>query len=283
MAISRDNVAYVTEGWTGSAVRADLPSTAVSAPFPVGDLPSQVRMSPDGATAYVENQDSQTITYLDVATNRIIGRATVPVGSILNMGVSHDGTRIYALTDFYGVYVIDVSSRTVIAQIPVSTTGTLLTGVAFHPFSPCMYISARDQAIVSTVDLVQNAVVGQRVVTGGRIQTVAVSLDGGTLYGADIGRSKIVSWHLPSNASSFSETNVGTQMDRNVFDIEVTPDNAQLWVSTLYDGKVYVFDRVTHELRGEINTGGSARYIGFTSLGDEAVVANESGWVNFVR
>src|SRR5207302_10284326 len=140
-------------------------------------------------------------------------------GSILNMGVSHDGTRIYALTDFYGVYVIDVSSRSVIAQIPVSTTGTLLTGVAFHPFSPCMYISARDQAIVSTVDLVQNAVVGQRVVTGGRIQTVAMSLDGATVYGADIGRSKNVAWDLPSNASPFREANVGTQTNSKAFDV----------------------------------------------------------------
>jgi len=264
-------------------VRADLPSSVLSAPFPVGDLPSQVRMSPDGSTAYVEDQDSQTITYIDVATNQIIGQATVPVGSILNMGLSPDGTRLYALTDFYGVYVIDVNSRAVIAQIPVTKTGTLLTGVAFHPFAACMYISARDQAVVSTIDLTTNAVVGQRFVTGGRIQTVAVSLDGSTLYGADIGRSKIVSWNLPSNASSFSETNVGTQINRNAFDIEVTPDNAQLWVSTLYDGKVYVFDRVTGTAVGQVTTGGSARYIGFTTLGDEAVIANESGWVNFVR
>ncbi|HLQ69251.1 MAG TPA: beta-propeller fold lactonase family protein [Gemmatimonadales bacterium] len=283
VAISRNNVVYITQGWNASAVRADLPSTALSAPFPVGALPSQVRISPDGSTAYVEDQDSHTITYIDVATNHIIGQATVPAGSILNMGLSRDGTRLYALTDYDGVYVIDVNSRAVIAQIPAAKTGMLLTGVAFHPFAACMYISARDQAIVSTIDLTTNAVVGQRLVSGGRIQTVAVSLDGSTLYGADIGRSKIVAWDLPSNASSFSETNVGTQINRNAFDIEVTPDNAQLWVSTLYDGKVYVFDRVTRTAVGQVTTGGSARYIGFTTLGDEAVIANESGWVNFVR
>lgn len=283
VAISRNNVAYITQGWNASAVRADLPSIALSAPFPVGDLPSQVRMSPDGSTAYVENQDARTITYIDVATNHIIGQATVPEGSILNMGLSRDGSRIYALTDYYGVFVVDVHSRAVIAQIPASSTGMLLTGVAFHPFAACMYVSARDQAIVSTVDLTTNAVVGQRFVNGGRIQTVAVSLDGVTLYGADIGRSKIVSWSLPSNASAFSETNVGTQMNRNAFDVEVTPDNAQLWVSTLYDGKVYVFDRVTRASLGQINTGGNARYIAFTPSGSRAVIANEMGWVNFVR
>ena len=96
-------------------------------------------------------------------------------------------------------------------------------------------------------------------------------------------RLQQVIWNLLSNASSFSETNVGTQINRNAFDVEVTPDNAQLWVSTLYDGKVYVFDRLNGASLGEINTGGSARYIAFSPTGSQAVIANEMGWVNFVR
>jgi len=245
-------------------------------------LPSQVRMSPDGATAYVENQDSRTITYLDVATNSIIGTATVPSGSILNMGLSPDGTRIYALTDFSGVHVIDVASQSVIATIDPASTGSLLTGVAFNPFTSCVYIAARDEGVVRTVDMTLNAVVDSRGVAGGRIQTLAVSLDGTTLYGGDIGRSKVISWDLPSNSHSFTETSVGTPADRNLFDVEVTPDNAQLWVSTLGDGKVFVLDRATLAPAGEIATGGSVRYIQFTATGSQAVIANESGWVNFV-
>ena len=117
---------------------------------------------------------------------------------------------------------------------------------------------------------------------GGRIQTVAVSRDGGSLYGGDIGRSKLISWDLPSASSNFIEMSVGTPMDRNVFDVAVTPDNAQLWVGTLADGKVFVFDRTTRAALGEIVTGGSVRYIGFSPTGSRAVIANESGWVNFV-
>ena len=164
VAVSRNNVAYITQLWNATAVRADLPSSALSASFPVGEIPSQVRISPDGSTAYVENQDSETITYIDVATNAIIGTASIPDGSILQLGLSPEGDRLYALTDYYGVYVIDVSSRSVIAQIPASSTGSLLTGVAFHPFASCMYISARDEGVVRTVDLTRNAVVAARAV-----------------------------------------------------------------------------------------------------------------------
>ena len=86
VAISPTGVTYVTQAHAASAARADLPSTSFSTSFPVGELPSQVRMSPDGGTAYVPNQDSHTITYIDVATNQTLGTATVPAGSILTIG-----------------------------------------------------------------------------------------------------------------------------------------------------------------------------------------------------
>ena len=277
------NVAYVTQGLGAAAVRADLPSTTLSAPFSVGELPSQVRMSPDGATAYVGNQDARTITYVDVATNTAVATVSVPGGSILTIGLSPDGTRLYALTDFTGVFIIDVATRTVTGQIPAGSTGSLLTGVAFHPFSPCMYIAARDEGAVRTIDLTTNTVVRTARVSGGQMQTVAVSPDGGSLYGGDIGRSKLISWDLTTPSSSYVETDVGTPGFRNVFDVAVTPDNAQLYVSTLIDGTVYIFDRATRTQTGSVVTGGSGRYIGFNGLGSLAVVANESGWVNFIH
>jgi YVTN family beta-propeller protein len=277
------DVAYVTRLLAASAVRADLPSTTLSAPFAVGDIPSQVRMSPDGATAYVGNQDARTITFVHVATNTAFATVSVPGGSILTIGLSPDGSRLYALTDYTGVFIVDTDTRSVIGHISAASTGSLLAGVAFHPFSPCMYIAARDEGAVRTIDLTTNRVVRRAAVAGGQIQNVAVSLDGGSLYGTDIGRSKLITWDLTSPSSGYAETDVGTPTSRNVFDVAVTPDNAQLYVSTLSDGAVYVFDRATRVSAGSIVTGGSARYIGFNGLGSYALVANESGWVNFIH
>lgn len=283
VAVSKDSVAYITQLLAASAVRADLPSTVLSAPFAVGDLPSQVLMSPDGRTAYVENQDNGTITFVDVATNSVTGSVAVGSGSILNSGLSPDGTRLYAGTDFFGVYIIDTGTRAVIGQIPASSTGNLIAGFAFHPFAPCMYITSRDAGVVNTVDLTTNTVVRSWTVTGARMQGLVVSRDGGTLYGTDIQRSKLVSWDLPSGSASYTETNVGTPTSPNAFDVKVTPDNAQLYVSALADGIVFVFDRASRTQIGQITTGGKPRYIGFTPGGSQAVIANESNWVNFVR
>src|SRR2546430_8454346 len=90
-------------------------------------------------------------------------------------------------------------------------------------------------------------------------------------------------WDLPTGGATFLEYSVGTPQRRNAFDVAVTPDNAQVYVSTLADGKVYVFDRTTRVLRDSVQTGGNARYIGFSASGTLAIVANEMGWVSFIH
>ena len=126
VAISTSGVTYVTQLHAATASRANLPSTSFSPPFPVGDIPSQVRMSPDGKTAYVGDQDAGTITYVDVATNHAVGTASAPAGSVLTIGLTPDGKRLYALTDFHGVYIINATSREVEDSIPADSVGTIL-------------------------------------------------------------------------------------------------------------------------------------------------------------
>jgi YVTN family beta-propeller protein len=283
VAVSPTGVAYVTLAHTETAVRIDLPTMRFSEPFSVGSLPSQVRFSPDGKTAYVANQDLGAITFVTVATNEVSARLTLPGGSILNIGLAPDGRRLYALTDYRGVHVIDTDERTVIGTIPATRTGVLLTGVGFHPSAPRMYVSARDEGRIVEVDLRSQTVVRTLSVPGSRIQNLAVSGDGARLFATDIQRSKLLVWNLRSNDAGFIERAVGTAQDRNAFDVAVTPDNQQVYVSTLADGVVYIFDAGSLEQVTAITTGGTPRYVAFDSKGRTAVIANESGWVSFVR
>jgi len=283
VAIAKSGLTYVTQTGIGSGARMELPDTAFSASFSVGDMPSQVRFSPDGRTAYFANQDARTISVVAVVSNQRTAVVPVTDGSILTIGLSPDGKTLYALTDYAGIHVIDTRTLTITGNIPRVESGTILTGVAFHPYSPCMYVAARDEGTVRTIDLTTNQVVAVTRVEGGRIQNVAVSLDGCTLFATDIERSKLLVRDIASLGSTFSEYEVGEGMPRNAFDVAVTPDNVHVYVSTLAEGRVYVFDRITRALVATIATGGSARYIGFTADGSRAVIPNEGGWVNVLH
>src|SRR5438552_13167727 len=204
--------------------------------------------------------------------------------SILSLGLSADGRRLYALTDYRGVYVIDAATRTLIDSIAATQTGAILTGVAFHPTLARMYICARDAGTITTIDTRTNVVLKTDTVTGARIQNLAVARDGSELYATDIQRSGLLISPMEDGVTvGRLELLLGSGQVRNAFDVAVTPDNTQLYVSTLADGKVYVVDRVSRFGVAAIATGGSARYIAFAVDGSRAVITNELGWVNFIH
>ena len=177
VAINRDGVYYVTTVF-GPVARGVLPSTDLSNQLQSGILDSQVRISPDGRTAYVNNQDAGTIEVIDVRTN-VITDTIHASPSILTTGISNDGQTLYSLTDYHGIDIISTSTLQITDNIPASSVGSLLTGIAFHPTQPLMYVAARDAGVVTVVQIPENTVVTTLAVPGGRIQNVAVSRDGG--------------------------------------------------------------------------------------------------------
>jgi DNA-binding beta-propeller fold protein YncE len=67
--------------------------------------------------------------------------------------------------------------------------------------------------------------------------------------------------------------------------MEVTPDSTQLYVTGFLDGvgQVHVVARTGRTIIRSHPVGGVPRRIAFTRTGSRAVIANESGWVDFIR
>jgi YVTN family beta-propeller protein len=282
VAISPAGIMYVTELDGGMAARALVGNDQFGDVDPVGPLPSQIRMSPDGATAFVSNQNAQTVTYLDVARNMAVGSASIPSpSSILTIGVGLSGRRIYALTDYYGVYVIDAGSRRVIDSIAPTHTGSILTGIAFHPTLPRAYIASQAAHTITVIDVSADTVITTYLVNGGGLQTLAVATDGSELYATDNAHGAILVWDLQNGSSTYQT--IFLPLPATPFDVEVSPDNAQLYVSLTANGKLYVIDRATRQVTDSIVTGGAPRYIAFGGGGTEAVIPNEAGFVDFVH
>ena len=75
-------------------VLAPSSSVAGSAEIPVGDMPVQVAVSPNGSRAYVTNFGSDSVSVIAVGSNQVV--ATVKVGALpQGVAVSPDGSRVY--------------------------------------------------------------------------------------------------------------------------------------------------------------------------------------------
>src|SRR5215470_12722521 len=101
--------------------------------------------------AYITNQNSNTVSVIDTATDMVI--ATIPVGlSPFGVAVSPDGTKVYATSsDVNTVSVIDTATNIVIATIP---GGIFPFGVAVTPDGSKVYVTNSLYPGVNTVSVI---------------------------------------------------------------------------------------------------------------------------------
>ena len=118
-------------------------------------------------------------------------------------------------------------------------------------------------------------------VLGGTPQGIAVSRDGTELYVANEAGD-------PAGGLEIWDLGSGTRLERVAigglgFGLAVSPDGAQIYVSRSLGGDVKIVSVESRAVVGVLRTGGRPRRIGFNAAGTMAVIANEAGWVDFIR
>ena len=141
-------------------------NNSIVASIPVGSAPDQVAFSPDGRLAYVSNILSWTVSVIDTATLTVV--ATIGgVGAGANtVCVSPDGSRVYVGSHWNGVSVIDTSTNTVIANLPLNSPNGPVVAMALTPDGTKLYVTDRHHSsqtpnnvwVVNTAELLSNVV-----------------------------------------------------------------------------------------------------------------------------
>src|SRR5215470_13460234 len=102
-------------------------------------------------TAYITNQNSNTVSVIDTATNTV--SATIPIGpSPLGVAVSPDGSKVY-VANGPDISVLDTATNTVSATIPI---GPSPLGVAVSPDGSKVYTTNELDSTVSVIDTATN-------------------------------------------------------------------------------------------------------------------------------
>ena len=151
-----NNNVSVIDGATNQVIATikvgDIPFDGVgfglfTAAFKVGKL--GVCVNPSTNRVYVTNADSNNVSVIDGATNKVI--ATVPVGSSpLGVCVNPNTNRVYVTNDNIGkVSVIDGATNQVIAMVPVENHPR---GVCVNPNTNRVYVSNLESNTVSVID-----------------------------------------------------------------------------------------------------------------------------------
>jgi YVTN family beta-propeller protein len=234
---------------------------------PVGTSPVGVAVSPNGATAYVTNQNSNTVSVINTATNTV--SATVTVGSgPEGVAVSPNGATAYvANKDSNTVSVIDTTINTVSATVPV---GSSPRGVAVSPNGTTAYVTNLSSNTVSVIDTTTNTV-SATVTVGSQPLEVAVSPDGTRAY--------VANSHISSNTISVIDTATNTVSTVTVgsrpFGVAVSPNGARAYVTNFGDSTVSVIDTATNTVTATVPVGTSPAKVAISPDGTRAYVTND--------
>lgn len=270
VAVSSRGRVYVTRLDAASMAAGDIADLTLPDSIPVGSTPTGVAFSPDGALAYVTNQLSSTIGKVDV--ERGIQTAALPVpGDPFFVAAAPDGLGVYATLNTKALAVIKGNS--VVATIAV---GEAPNGIAFAASGEYLYVSAAFSGEISEIDRGTNTRI-RTIAVAGVPQGIVLSPTGTELYVANEWGALLV----VDVATGLVVDSVGAAS--RAFDVALGPAGDVLYVSRLYDGEVVVLDGRTLTLLDTIETGGRPRRVAFDRFGSTAVIANEMGWVDFVK
>lgn len=240
---SRKNwVSYIFDIDTTAAVRVvNIPdnSVATAITFQVSPISegSALAITPDAKTVYVSNPELDTISVIDVVSNKNIGEIFLELGSFpTGLAISPDGETLYVANNLANnVSCIDLYSYE-ITSIPV---GTLPDSIVITPDGSTAYISNNSSDDVTVIDLTDNSWrTTISLETGDGPASMAITPDGTTIYVANHKSNSVKLIDVATNTLLPITVNTGIAPH----DIAITPDGKMAFITNSCSNSVTPID-----------------------------------------
>jgi YVTN family beta-propeller protein len=223
----------------------------------VGEDATAAVFSPDGATAYISDTISESVTVIDAATGATL--ATIPVGyQISSLAVSASLHRLFAVSYDYA-YVSHIVSIDTITNTVLQATefAAFLGPMVVSPDGRKIYINSSFSAqpgvlVVDAAFLNLTATIPMGAANG-----IAISPDGRFVYVPNLGSGQPYNPNVAviDTATNLVTATVPLDTHETPGPAQVSPDGSMLWVSefplyTTFTAAVAVISTVTNRIVG---------------------------------
>ena len=256
----------------------DLNSLKVIQDVKLGDRIHGVAVEPNGKRLFATVESDHTLRIVDTKTYQI---TTVKVSGRPNqVAVTPDGKyAVVPIRDGDKVDIVDVAKAEVVKSLPIREPHNALnTGSNRY-----MFVSSMASHEINVIDL-EKMDYSAVIPVGGRPRPYVVSPDDKTMFVAVADLHGFVIVDIPSKAVLLRVEMPAEHptphplkyesADTLTHGLALTPDGKELWVTSLLDDCVYIYDVATKKFIGKVPTGGGPNWVAFTPDGKYICVSN---------
>lgn len=267
---------YVDNSLGDDITVIDLGTLKVAGSIKVGNEPHALCAPADGRRLFTTIESEKNFKTIDTVTGKVIDVISV-AGRPNECAATPDGRYVgVPLRDRDSVDIIDTTLKKVVKVLPVKEPHNCFNSGSNND----LYVSSMGSNEIEVIDLKKMAY-SSRIPTGGIPRPYSVSNDEKTLYAAltslhgfviaDIPNRKVVERvELPPAPPLDCPLEVNTP----THGLALVPDGKQLWVTSLADSGVYVYDLASKKTSPLIHVGKCPNWIAFSPDGKYAAVSN---------
>ncbi|HEV2352177.1 MAG TPA: cytochrome D1 domain-containing protein [Terriglobia bacterium] len=270
---------YVTNSESGDITVIDLARLKVVGDIQVGAAVHGAAVQADGRKLFTTVESNNTLRIIDTTTNKI--EATIKLTGRPNQcAVTPDGKYVAApIRNGDSVDIVDVAQRQVIKTLPVKIPHNCFSAGSDR----YLFVSSMGSDEIDRIDLTTMQYSGKTPV-GGVPRPYVVTKDGRTMYVAlsdlhgfamvDVaGKKPIRKFRMPAinptpRPHPFEPINTLTH------GLALTPDETELWVTSLLDDCMYVYNVAEKKIVARVPTGEAPNWVTFSPDGKYCCVSN---------
>ena len=223
----------------------------------------------DGRRLFASVESDNTLRVVDTATDKVI--ATIKLTGRPNQCA-------VPMRDKIAVDIVDAQQQKVVGTLPVSKPHN-----AFNAGSNrYLFVSSMGANQINVIDLT-TMTYSSKVRVGGIPRPYVVTPDGTTMYVAvtdlhgfmkvDVASGKIQRVEMPADNHTpkerpFEPSNTLTH------GLALSPDGTELWITSLLDNSLYVYDVQANKITGRVQGGDGTNWVTFSPDGKYVCVSN---------
>ena len=278
---SSDNfLLYVGNSMGDDVSVIDLASLKVIGDITVGPHVHGVAVTPDGRRLFTTSEVDHTLIISDTETHKIIGTVKLP-GKPNQCAVTPDGRYVIVpIRDGDSVAIVDVNQQKIVKLLPIKEPHNSLNMGS----NKYMFVTSMGSHEIDVIDL-EKMDYSAHIPVGGRPRPVVVSKDGRTMYVAvsflhgfnivDIPEQKVTQRvEMSSEHPGPPRPREFESPDTYTHGLALSPDESEIWVTSLLDDCIYIYDLKAKKVVGRLKTGDGPNWVAFTPDGRLACVSN---------